>query len=263
MISHEQISKTSQINKQKQDDLTKINKQQVSSHINEVLDNTDHKISSKNNVINNAQGHAPKRPKYYGKNLVTADSNRKGQRSFNYPAQDYNNCFACAGSAIYNRLVNEKNSRNKLDQYKVRNFVPYFLDSKELASHTKEPEDKESWMIQVKEVLEYSGNGKTGFGDFFSLSDVIHEKKANGGLGRKDIAVHKMIFQLKDQQQDKVDAQVEIIKEKLHKILEKDQMAMIRAFDHYLTITGLDDDTITFLDSRSDLINTRDTTKET
>lgn len=263
MISHEQISKTSQINKQKQDDLTKINKQQVSSHINEVLDNTDHKISSKNNVINNAQGHALKRPKYYGKNLVTADRNRKGQRSFNYPAQDYNNCFACAGSAIYNRLVNEKNSSNKLDQYKVRNFVPYFLDSNELASHTKESEDKESWMIQVKEILEYSGNGKTGFGDFFSLSDVIHEKKANGGLGRKDIAVHKMIFQLKDQQQDKVDAQVEIIKEKLHKILEKNQMAMIRAFDHYLTITGLDDDTITFLDSRSDLINTRDTTKET
>lgn len=258
MLRHEQM-KASEINTQKSSNENKNAEVLQGKALQEKPG--DQKISQNNNVIHQ-EAKAQKRKPVLGESKVTADKETHGKRSFNYPEQGYSNCFACAGSAIYNRLIRGEKGATSLDQYKVRGFVPYFLDSKELAEQTGENEDKESWKLQVNEVLSFAGEGQLGFGDFFSLSDVIHEKIANGGCGRKDIAVHKMVFLLKDQEQDKVNAQVEIIKEKLHKILEKDQMAMLGTFNHYLTITGLKDDTITYLDSQNDPEHPHDTEEE-
>lgn len=250
MLRHE-IHKESEINTQKQDNSKEITKVEIPLE-NGLLEKTGHQKNIQNKNVIRQENLIQQRQPVLGENLITADNNSNGTRIFNYPAQNTNNCFACAGAAIYNRFIRGDKGASKLDQYKVRGFVPNFLSSKELAKQTGQVEDNNTWQLQVSEILNFSGKNRAGYGDFFSLSDVIHEKKNNGGCGRKDIAVHKMVFLLKDQPQDKVNAQVEIIKEKLHKILEKDQMAMLKSFDHYLTITGLDDNTITFLDSLSD-----------
>ncbi len=197
------------------------------------------------------------RPKNMEKSILPADQEAFGERCFNYPKQKTNNCFACVGSAIYNHLVGKEKGAVLLDQNKVRQYEPKYLTSKEVATLRQAPEDEAGWKLQVEEISRFAGvdqygKNKANLGDFFSVSDVIFDKKVNGGCERKDIAVHKMTFELGNCTQVQRENQIEVLKSKLHMILGGGQMAVIGRHEHYLTITGLNGDTISYLDSRGD-----------
>ena len=196
--------------------------------------------------------HAYKQHKdqYRIKEMENCELRKKVMQTSKLPSKDYSyekqvscNCYGCAGSKIINHLT----KTNLLNQYKVRNFVPRYLSRTEFLAGGEDFGYDQS----KRDINQFAGMGKGDFGNFFAISDVVFDKK-NGGLGRRDIALHKCTFGINKGVKPNLNANmIEAMKSKIHKVLKTGEPVAFFSKGHYVTIVGLSDDKISYLDSMS------------
>ncbi len=159
-----------------------------------------------------------------------------------YEKQTGLNCYGCAGSKIINNLM----QADVLDQYKVRGFEPRYLSPSEYQKLGADYDYDES----RRDIEAFAGSTKSRYGNFFAVSDVIFDKKKYNGLGIRDIALHKTNYYLgAADTPNALNNVIQAMKEKLHSILGTGQPACFFSKGHYVTIVGLTDDNISYLDS--------------
>jgi hypothetical protein len=164
--------------------------------------------------------------------------------SYGYERQEGANCYGCAGSKIVNHLA----KTNLLNQFKVRSFKPRYLSREEFLAQGVDYD----YDASKREVEEFAGYDKSRYGNFFAVSDVLFDKQKYGGLGRRDIAIHKCTFSLDVAKSPNAKANmIEAMKEKLHRVLKTGEPVSFFSKGHYVTIVGLSNKQITYLDSMS------------
>ena len=175
----------------------------------------------------------------------------------NYEKQTRNNCWCVAGAALYNahtaqrRLLN--NDENKVTQKDFRAFLPSdneiktFEQVKELVPDiTKEQYDR-----SVANKKEFMGEGKETFGNIYEAADFFLKKD-------KNLAVRRMVIGLPNTETGQMGDQLyrrqkdAFVKEVSQALGSGNPVAVFdRASAHYTTITDMDGETLTLLDSDS------------
>jgi hypothetical protein len=171
---------------------------------------------------------------------------RSGESAYERQKPGSSNCFCCAGSKIINRLLGDKKDAKVLDQEKVRNFVPRFI--------TKQAYKKlvagDDYDTRKNDILLFAGYGKESYGNFFADSDVIFDEEKHGGLGRRNVVLRKATFIFGETKNDTIKNNlVEAIKKKIFEVTNAGQMLALRTHNHYVTVTGIKDNKISYLDS--------------
>lgn len=170
-----------------------------------------------------------------------------------YAEQGYHNCWACAGAAIFNKFVYLQDGKiaDPIDQYDIRNHVPADDEFKTLDEVNRYSNIKvdQQWLDANKaELLKYMGEGKKYFGSIFESADFFMKK-------RKDFVMSNMTFTFsgdtQKKEEDKYEKQKEVFKEKLKDILGTGNLAalMNTKKKHYVTVTKIRGDMVTYLDS--------------
>ncbi len=171
---------------------------------------------------------------------------RSGKSTYERQDSYSSNCFCCAGSKIINNLLGEKEDAKVLDQKKVRNFVPRFL-SRQAYGKIAGGDDYDS---RKNDILLFAGEDKGAYGNFFAVSDILFDEEKYGGLGRRNIALHKADYILGGVNNETAQNNIiEAIKKKIREVTGTGRMLMLGTHGHYVTITGIDNDNISYLDS--------------
>lgn len=172
-----------------------------------------------------------------------------------YEKQDYHNCWACSGAAIFNKFMYLQDG-NKLsapvDQFDIRAFKP----GKDQLKSLKEVNElagvnvgQEAYDAQLGEIMGYMGEGKKLFGSIFETADFFMGK-------RKDFVLNSMSFTLKNgsskKDTDRYEKQKKVFVDRVKEILKTGNLVAFMSKSHYLTITKLEGEAVTVLDSNAD-----------
>ena len=169
-----------------------------------------------------------------------------------------NDCFACSLSGIYNHFLVTENDVNAtaLSTADVRAYKPDYISIDELKKVDKEQQvlDAPSLEMQKQAIEVFSGKHKRTPGNILAISDIIFDKKK--GLGRTDVALVQRDYNLSTLK-DKTPEEMFVIRQNLkdamrkeiHRAIASGQMVSMLSHGHYVTIIGIEDDKITYLDS--------------
>ncbi len=198
--------------------------------------------------LNFRKEHIRKRSRKVARRSVVGEVElKKGQKTYEYESQGATqNCFACSLSAIYNYYVTSKGEENapKLDQYSVRGFVPRFLNEQEFG------QGKELLEAQINDVKQYAGKESQASGSVPGMSDVLFDKKEYGGMERNDIALVSKTYGLnKTKDKTVINNMVFAINKEIHTAIESGQMVSLLSHGHYITIVGILNNKIQYIDS--------------
>ena len=165
-----------------------------------------------------------------------------------YEHQATNNCYCCAGTALFNQLlIHEKDEKTPfVDQYKMRSYVPNFLTKEEFLSLYNVADEATYW-FERRDIELFSGAGKTQFGNIYNIGDFFLER-------RQDIALQRSVFSFRDCSQSRnADTirhnLIEKFKDTIADVLSKGNALALRKFNHYITITGIKGDSLEVLNS--------------
>ncbi|MCR5774010.1 MAG: hypothetical protein K6G42_02880 [Lachnospiraceae bacterium] len=179
----------------------------------------------------------------------------------NYEIQDIENCFCCTAVAMISNMYAK---RNKLDhyekrgtQYDMRKYQPRLMKFDPNLEY-KAVMDLDQYAYQAKDLYKFCGEGKTRPGNIFEDADYILDTLAKDGI--EDVCVNRMNFTIPDRdlradenEQVKAHNQMEIFKEKVADVLSKGDVVgvfrTIGGFRHYVTVTGISGNTLTYYDS--------------
>ena len=179
-------------------------------------------------------------------------------KEFSYETQGKQNCYACSLAGIYNHFVSadpelKEQELPKLDQEKIRSFVPRFLTTEELKKVN--PNGGEDLAEQQRNgVLEYAGAGKQRSGHLVGISDVLFESRKNGGAGLRDVAVYEKTYGLNRVRKGNETMRknmIEAMKKQIHEVIDSGQMVSLLSNGHYVTVIGIKDNRIRYLESSS------------
>ena len=193
------------------------------------------------------------RPAFHG------SASLKGSFSYEKQGVGSNNCYACSMAGNFIHLLSkdrELRNRNgeKLDQEKIRSFTPRYLSKQELLD--VDPYETNDFEKQRDDVSLFAGAGKKATGNIGAISDVIFETRENGGLERDDVAVVEGVYRLNGAfSETAVKNMIEALKAKLYEVISSGQMVSLLTNKHYVTIVGISDNNIKYLDSTSDTPN--------
>lgn len=192
---------------------------------------------------------------------VKGNSMIQGELSYEY--QGHNNCYACSLAGIYNNFLNrdssitdeQRQNAPKLDQYKVRSFTPRYLNKNEIKELNPDSDDGNE--RQRLDIEEFAGEGKTAVGSVIAISDVVFESPENGGMGRTDIAVVEKTYGMDRVANDDIAKKnlLQGIKQTIHDAINSGQMVSFLSHRHYVTVVGLEGDTLKILDSNTSNYN--------
>ncbi len=181
------------------------------------------------------------------KREVVKGESKVGGLEQEYEKEINNSCYGCAGAKIINQLLGKK----VLNQGMIRSFIPRFLSEEEVSALNPVSEDYRS--NRIDEIEEFAGASKDEIGNISTAGDVLFDDKKYGGLGSRDIALCRRVYIVDDSTPDVTrDNILESIKEKIHERVKAGQMVTIFANNHYVTVTGISDDKIYYLDSKAE-----------
>ncbi|MCR5410494.1 MAG: hypothetical protein K6E90_05870 [Lachnospiraceae bacterium] len=170
-----------------------------------------------------------------------------------YEVQDIQNCWACSGAALFNKFAELQDGHvtAPLNQFDIRGYEPKPEELKsldEVNAISSVQLDKEGYDNTAAELYNYMGTGKMGSGSIFEVSDFFLKKRRdfvlnqmefrmNGGMSEKDIAAYN--------------AQKGLFMKQVNDVLSTGNLVALYkpSGQHYLTITKIDGDMITYLDS--------------
>ena len=220
--------------------------------------------------------------KYYMVNNLTTDIHRKelkpvaaiefkNYKNFmNIPGMDTayekqgtNNCYCCAGSALVNQFIakrkrdkGEKNvtiqqvtNQNQMRAYKPK--IRQYDKSYDLIM------DKEGYDFNAMQIDEYAGEKKTKIGNLYAMGDFLIDKLKENGI--EDVMLNRMVMNVpKDGVAPKYNSRVRsnmkaVFAEKINEIISAGGVASVlkveNGYAHYVTVTGIDGDTLQVYDS--------------
>ncbi|MCR5487238.1 MAG: hypothetical protein K6F35_06865 [Lachnospiraceae bacterium] len=188
--------------------------------------------------------------------------------------QGSNNCWCCAGSAIYNQMLIHKRleeARKKgqkgvniqraelCDQYQIRGYEPEYKDYDEMNAKFKGKLDKELFDADVEKTKNYAGLSKDAIGNIFEMADFFLDKSKE-----HDFILNRMVFNIPDMEDlGKVDRNFRVYNnmkaqflKQVKEVLDSKNLVACLSHDssglaHYRTITGIDGERIRYYDSGS------------
>lgn len=179
-----------------------------------------------------------------------------------YERQGTNNCYACSGTAILNHFI----ARKKKEQKLTRRYNQFDLRAYKPGIRLYDPEagllalDKLGYDFNVKCINHYAGAGKKVTGNVFALGDFIMDKLSENGIN--DAMLNRVIISVPKSTSEKRDKtllenQRRFFKQKIGEIIDGGGVASVRigktigdaSYDHYLTITGVNNEEFKVYDS--------------
>ena len=188
--------------------------------------------------------------------------------------QGPNNCWCCAGAAIYNQMFINKAAKeahkkglkkltvdkNDLaDQYDIRGYEPDYKDYDELNAKFKGKVDKTLFNFHKAKTDEYAGEGKDRIGNIFEMSDFFLDKAKE-----HDFILNRMIFNIPSMDDSaNVEKNFKIYNNmkvnflnQVKEVLDTNNVVACLSHNsaggaHYRTITGINGENITYYDSGS------------
>ena len=208
-----------------------------------------------------------KRETKAGKKKATAKAGRKSPEEIRtqeadglapgtgYEEQDYHNCWACSGAALFNKFMYLQDG-NKLtapvNQFDIRAFEPKkdeLKSIKEVSELSGVELDEEGYGRTLEELQGYMGKDKLNFGSIYETADFFMKK-------RKDFVLNNMTFTLKDGTDDKslerYETQKAVFLSKVNEVLDTGNLVAFSNGSHYVTITKVEGEMVTVLDSQED-----------
>lgn len=171
---------------------------------------------------------------------------RIGGKKLPYEKKVSNNCYACAGSKMINHLMKDDNGKDQLDQFRVRSFEPRYLGREAFNAFAPYKDYDKA----LPGIQRFAGAKRQHFGNFFSISDVLFDKREHGGLGHTNIALRRSTFVLKRTGDPVIEQNlIEAIKQKLLTAASAGRMTTLFTHSHYVTVTGIEGNNISYLDS--------------
>ncbi|MCR5746494.1 MAG: hypothetical protein K6G03_02195 [Lachnospiraceae bacterium] len=178
-----------------------------------------------------------------------------------YEKQDTENCFCCTAIAMISNMYAKRKKSGRYErrgsQYDMRKYQPLILKyDPELEE--KASVDLEQYYGQANDLYRFCGEGKSVAGNIFEEADYLLESLEKDGIN--DVCVNRMNFNIptaellkKENEKIKAGNQMEIFKEKAAEVLSNGDVVgvfrTIGGFRHYVTVTGIDGNTLTYYDS--------------
>ena len=168
----------------------------------------------------------------------------------NYEAQGPNNCYCCAGTALYNQfMLNEQDMDQGgfLSQYEMRAYKPDYLSLEEYKKQVPGA-DKKSYDKEVADLELFCGKGKREYGNIYAIGDYLLKR-------RKDIALQRSVFSFARVSHQDANAStirhnmIEKFRDTVADVLATGNAVALRVAYHYITIVGIKDNKICVLDS--------------
>ena len=170
-----------------------------------------------------------------------------------YEPQGYLNCWACSGAALFNKFVELTDGQltQPVNQYDIRGFKPGPGDLKtleEVNAHAGIQVDNDWYNDNLKELYKFMGENAKNNGSIFEVADFFMKK-------RKDFVLNQMEFRLGGGMEQKdieaYEAQKAVFTKQINDILQTGNLVALYepAGNHYVTITKIDGDNLTYLDS--------------
>ena len=188
-----------------------------------------------------------------------------------YELQGKNNCFCCTGNALLAHMLAKKKNTGKYEientQYDMRRYEPK-LRKYEPRFLTEAGVDIRQYRDRALDLYSFCGEGKQEAGNIFEDADYLIEALEKEGY--TDVCVNSLRYSipygvLAETEEGKTKAanQIEIFKKTIAENLEnKNAVGVYRAIKyenkekgisidnyHYVTVTGIDGDKITYYDS--------------
>ena len=177
-----------------------------------------------------------------------------------YENQGYHNCWCVAGAALFNRFMGKK----LVDQYDMRAFSPSdkeiktFAEIDSMGQNISEKEYKEI----VEDYRKYMGKDCTDFGSIYQAADFFLKQNPDMAVRRMFISLPSLMKKEKKKFVPKTEEekQEDLLRYHKQKAVFLDQINEVLATGnpvaildtgkrHYKTVTGVDGEWITLLDS--------------
>ena len=170
-----------------------------------------------------------------------------------YEPQGYLNCWACSGAALFNKFVELTDGQltQPVNQYDIRGFKPGPGELKtleEVNAHAGVQVDNDWYNDNLKELYKFMGENAKSNGSIFEVADFFMKK-------RKDFVLNQMEFRLGGGMEQKdieaYEAQKAVFTKQINDILQTGNLVALYepTGKHYVTITKIDGDNLTYLDS--------------
>ena len=173
-----------------------------------------------------------------------------------YESQGTNNCFCCAGTAMLNQFLRNRNNGKMPEKlYRQNDMRAYRPRVKKFNPASENIMDGEYRKKYIREVDKYAGAGKMNVGNVFEMGDFFLDQ-----LEGQNAMLNKMYFQMpakdssnKERDDLKSNNMKAVFMDKINEVTSTGNVVSLLEVDgrygHYLTITGIDGDEITFLNS--------------
>lgn len=173
-----------------------------------------------------------------------------------YESQGTNNCFCCAGTAMLNQFLRNRNNGKMPEKlYRQNDMRAYRPRVKIFNPASENIMDGEYRKKYIREVDKYAGAGKMDVGNVFEMGDFFLDQ-----LEGQNAMLNKMYFQMpakdssnKERDDIKSNNMKAVFMDKINEVTSTGNVVSLLEVDgrygHYLTITGIDGDEITFLNS--------------
>ena len=173
-----------------------------------------------------------------------------------YESQDTNNCFCCAGTAMLNQFLRNRNNGKMPEKlYRQNGMRAYRPRVKKFNHASANIMDEEYRKKYIREVDRYAGAGKMDVGNVFEMGDFFLDE-----LKDQNAMLNKMYFQMpeknstnKERDDIKCNNMKAVFMDKINEVTSTGNVVSFLEvngrYGHYLTITGIDGDEITFLNS--------------
>ena len=173
-----------------------------------------------------------------------------------YESQGTNNCFCCAGTAMLNQFLRNRNNGKMPEKlYRQNDMRAYRPRVKKFNPASENIMDGEYRKKYIREVDRYAGAGKMDVGNVFEMGDFFLDE-----LKDQNAMLNKMYFQMpakdssnKERDDLKSNNMKAVFMDKINEVTSTGNVVSLLEvngrYGHYLTITGIDGDEITFLNS--------------
>ncbi len=162
-----------------------------------------------------------------------------------YEKQGTNNCYCCTGTAMLNQFIRNVNNTKE----PVKTYDQYVMRRYKMQYRRPDETNYDVYLNNVKEVEAYAGHGKKVFGSIFEMGDFFIDKLSNE-QNIEDMLLHNMVFSNPAHDKAKLNNMTAIFTDKINEVLSSGNLVGVLRGKHYVTVSGLNGNKITYLDSK-------------
>ncbi len=166
-----------------------------------------------------------------------------------YEAQKYNNCYCMTAATLFNQHARHKNLQGvqPLDQYNVRAYQPEYVPYDEFEQ--KHRGFQENVYNKERAIVEgYQTKDSYEMGNIYAIADMFLQQDPN-------VCVHNMLFSLSNVTDRQYRKLTNYFMDQVKSVLDKGEAVGVYKNRHYVTIIGLNNGMVKYLDSNCDTPN--------